>query len=222
MKTDKELKVLVQDELEWDPSFNGENIGVAVKNGVVTINGHVNSWAEKLAIEKAVKRVQGVKAYVEEIDVKIKNAFKRTDEEIAEVALKNLKWNTTVPDDKIVMKVENGWITLEGKVNWNYQKEAAKKALKELMGVRGITNLIEVDTVQNTGDLKEKIRKSFERNAQIDANHIDVQIVGEKVILTGTVQSWAEKKQAEKVVYFAPGVKTVENKIVIEQRQMAF
>lgn len=221
MKTDEDLKQDVLDELEWEPSINATQIGVTAKNGIVTLSGHVDTYGEKLAAEKAAKRVSGVKAVVEEIDVKIPGRDTRTDEDIAQMALNNLKWNTTVPDDRVLLKVEGGWITMEGTVDWNYQKDAAKRAIEHLAGVRGVTNRIQVRSTAHPRDVKEKIRKAFERNATIDAGNVTVQVEGHKVVLSGSVQSWAEKRQAENAAWSAPGVTNVENNIRIEIREMA-
>lgn len=222
MNTDDQLRQKVQDELDWDPSFNGRKIGIAVQEGIVTLNGHVSSWAEKNAIEKAVKRVQGVKAYVENLEVNLPDQFERTDEEIAEIALKHLRWNVHVPEKGIILRVENGWINLEGEVQWNYQREAAKNALKNLVGIKGINNFLKIKNDIKKEDILKNIKSSFERNARIDANQIKIEVEGAKVILKGTVQSWAEKKHAEKIAYYAPGVLEVENKIHIEIPKLVY
>jgi len=221
MKTDSELKQDVLDELKWEASVNEPGIGVAVKDGIVSLSGVVNTYAEKMAAEKAAKRVLGVKAVVENVEVKISGDNKRTDVEIAQVALNNLKWDTMVPKKDIFVKVENGWITLEGKVDWNYQKEAAKNAVQYLFGVRGVSNLIEIKTPIQSDLVKESIKKTFERNAIIDAEKINVRVEGHKVFLTGTVQSWDEQKQANEAAWSAPGVWQVENNLEIKPRQLA-
>ena len=140
----------------------------------------------------------------------------RTDEEIAQTALKNIKWNTNVPEDDIILKVENGWVTLEGKVVWNYQKELAINAVRGLIGVKGVTNLVKVEPAIKPENLKEKIKKAFERNATIDAGNVRVEVIGNKAILKGNVQSWVEKRQAELTVWSAPGILEVENKLEIK------
>lgn len=216
MKSDAILRDDIIDELNWEPSVDSSKIGVAVKDGIVTLSGTVPSFIEKTDAEKAVKRVDGVKAVVQNIDVRLKSTSVRTDEEIAEVALKNLKWNTNVPEDNIILKVEDGWITLEGEVLWNYQKEAAKSAVKGLIGVKGVNNFIKVESKIQPENLKEKIKNSFIRNASIDAENVRVDVVGNKAILKGTVQSWAEKRQAERAVWAAPGIFEIENKLEIK------
>lgn len=216
MKSDAILKEEIMDELDWEPSVDSTRIVVVVKDGIVTLSGTVPSYMEKIDAEKAVKRVDGVKAVVQNIEVKLTSTLMRTDEEIAQTALKNLKWNTNVPDEDIILKVENGWVTLEGKVVWNYQKELAKNAVKGLIGVKGVTNLIKVEPAIQPENLKEKIKKAFERNASIDAGNVRVEVIGNKAILKGNVQSWAEKRQAERTVWSAPGILEVENKLEIK------
>lgn len=190
MKTDLKLKNDVLAELEWEPSINASEIGVAVSKGVVTLTGYVGTYSEKLAAEKAALRVDGVKAVAQEIQVKVSGSLMRTDEDIAESALNRLKWAADVPDEKIKVKVENGWITLNGHVNWNYQREAAKNAVKDLVGVRGVSNLISIDVIAEPFGIKDKIRQAFERNALIDADNVTVKIEGKKAILSGNVRSW--------------------------------
>lgn len=221
MKTDATIKEDVLEELDWDPSIDNTKIGVIVNDGIVTLTGHVNTYAEKVAAEKVARNVYGVKAVVEEIEVKISGSGKRSDEDIAKAALNNLKWNTSVPENKIRLKVEDAWITLEGEAEWNYQKEAARKAVKDLAGVRGVTNLIKVEASIEPQNVKDKIRSAFERNATIDADNVNVRSVGHKIILSGAVQSWAEKKQAESAAWSAPGVTEVENDLSIRVREPA-
>ena len=216
MKSDASLRDDIIEELNWEPSVDSSKIGVAVKDGIVTLSGTVPSFNEKTDAEKAVKRVEGVKAVVQHIDVELKSTSVRTDAEIAEVAIKNLTWNTNVPEQNIMVKVENGWITLEGEVSWNYQKEAAKSAVKGLIGVKGVNNFIRIKSQIQPENLKEKIKNSFLRNASIDAENVKIEITGNKAILKGTVQSWAEKRQAEKAAWAAPGILEVENKLEIK------
>lgn len=215
MKNDARLKNDVIEELQWEPSINSAKIGVAVSNGIVTLSGTVGSYYEKHTAEKVAKSIKGVRAVIEDIEVNLANSLKKSDLDIAEAALNNLEWDITVPHEKIMLKVEDGWITLEGEVNWHYQREAAKNAVKNLTGVKGVTNLVTVKTLVLSRDIKEKIKKSFERNAILDAGKVEVLVNGNKVTLKGTVQSLAEKKQAESSAWAAPGVFKVENKIEV-------
>lgn len=216
MKSDASLRDDIIEELNWEPSVDSSKIGVAVKDGIITLSGTVPSLIEKMDAEKAVKRVEGVRAVVQNIDVKLKSSSIRTDAEIAEVAIKNLKWNTNVPEENVILKVEHGWITLEGEVLWNYQKEAAKSAVKGLIGVKGVNNFIKVKSKIQPENLTQKIKNSFLRNASIDADNVKVEVIGNKAILKGTVQSWPEKRQAEKAVWSAPGIFEIENKLEIK------
>lgn len=222
MKNDSDLKKEVLEELEWEPSIDATKVGVSVNNGIVILSGRVNTHGEKLAAEKAAKRVAGVKAVVQEIEVKISAIHKRNDDEIAQMALNSLKWNTNVPEGRIQIEVEDGWITLEGKVDWFYQKEAAKNAVINLAGVRGVNNRIEIRAAVEIQNVKEKIKRAFERHASIDAGNIKVKIDGRKVILEGSVQSWAEKKQAEHAAWSAPGVTDVVDRLEIKSRELAY
>ncbi len=222
MRTDLELMQNVLDELEWEPGIEASRISVDVKNGLVTLSGFVNSYGEKVLAERAVKKVNGVRAVLEEIEVKILGLNKRTDQDIAAMALNNLKWNTQVPEDKIKMKIEDGWVTLEGKVEWNYQKEATVNAIRTLAGIRGITNRIQVEVKLEPQSIKGKIKSALERSASLDAEHIHVLVDGRKVILNGAVQSWAEKKQAKEAAWAAPGVTAVEDNIEVKLTKMAY
>lgn len=220
MKTDSELKKDVTAELKWDSSINETEVGVAVKDGIVTLTGYLGTYSEKLAAEKAAKRVMGVKAVVQEIEIKISGSDKRTDVDIAKAALDSLKWDSSIPKDAILVKVDNGWITLEGSVQWNYQKLAAKSDVEKLRGVRGVTNLIVIKSAVEPSKVKENIRKTFERNASLDADEINVSVDGHKVTLNGYVQSWDEEKQAKEAAWSAPGVWQVVNNLKIRSREL--
>jgi osmotically-inducible protein OsmY len=217
MKTDQELQTDVMDELKWDPVLTASEIGVSVKNSVVTLSGFVNSYSKKIAAENAAKRVKGVKAVAENIEVRIGTDGQRNDTQIAEAAVNAIKWNTQVPDERIKIKVESGWVTLEGNIDWQFQKEAALNAVKDLTGVKGVTNLITVAPSAIDLSLVEKnIRRALQRNADVEANNIQIKAVGSKVILKGETRSWAEKQEVERAVWSSPGVIEVEDDLLIE------
>lgn len=216
MKTDLEIKEDVLDELEWQPNIDETEIGVTVDKGVVTLTGTVDSYSKKIAAEKAAKRVKGVRAVVENVEVKYGLEYKKTDKEIAKAALDALKWNYSVPDEKITLKVENGWIYLTGEVEWEYQKDAAQRAVQDLLGVKHVSNQITLkQSIQATG-IKEKITKAFERLADVDAQNIEVIVKDHTVKLKGKVHSLAEKEAARKSALYSPGVYKVENELSVD------
>ncbi len=222
MKTDIQIQKDVMDELKWQPFLNSSEIGVAVKDGIVTLSGKVDSYSKKLSAERAAKKVVGVKAVAEDIQIGVSPAYSKTDTEIAEAVLNALKWHTSVPDDKIKIKVENGSVTLEGDVEWEYQRLSARTAIQNLSGVRSVINLLTLKPKLNPIELEHKIELAFRRNATIDASKIDVSTIGNKVILTGKVRSFAESEDAEDVAWAAPGVYAVENKLKIEEPALAY
>jgi len=222
MKNDYQIQQDVINQLKWEPILNASEIGVAVKNGVATLSGIVDTYTKKIIVEKAAKKVSGVKAVALDIQVGVSPIFKKTDSEIAETVLNALRLHTAVQEERIKFKVEDGLVTLEGTVEWDYQRQAAKNSIENLPGVRDVSNLIVVSPKISGTDVKQKINAAFHRSATIDAEKIRVETIGSKIILTGTVRSIAEKDDAEDAVWAAPGVSTVENKLDIEEEIFAF
>ena len=213
--TDLELKKSVEAELNWEPSVNAAEIGVAVKDGVVTLTGRVGSYWEKVAAENAAARVAGVRAVANELEIHLPSSNERTDEDIAQAAVNRLEWSVSVPKDRIKVKVSKGWLTLEGTVDWQYQKTAAEEAVRNLAGVKGVLNHIEVKPQVSKTEVKSAIEAALKRSAEVDAKRITVETDGDKVILRGTVRSWFEREEAERAAWRAPGVRSVDNRITI-------
>jgi osmotically-inducible protein OsmY len=213
--TDLELKKAVEAELDFEPSIDAAEIGVAVKDGIVTLTGRVDSYWAKIAAERAVFRVAGVNAVANDLEVRLPTASERTDEDIARAARNALEWDVLLPSDTIRVAVSKGWVTLEGTVDWQYQKQAAERAVRGLTGVRGVSNLIEVKPHARPTQVKAQIEEALKRSAELDANRIVVETDGDKVILRGTVRSWAEREEAERAAWRAPGVRSVDNRITV-------
>jgi osmotically-inducible protein OsmY len=213
-RTDQEIQNNVLAELKWDAQVQPNEIGVIVKDGVVTLTGWVDSYLKKWSAEEATLRVAGVKAVANDIEVRL--ATERTDGDIAQTAAHALEWDATIPPEKVQATVSKGWVTLKGQVEWQYQREEAERVVRRLAGVRGVTNLIVVKPRVKPEELKKKIEDALIRNAQIDADRITVEIQGTTAVLKGTVRAWAEKKEAERVAWSAPGITQVENRISIE------
>jgi osmotically-inducible protein OsmY len=215
MSEDKNLKQAVLNELDWEPSVDSAHIGVTAHAGVVTLTGHVLSYAEKRAAEKAAKRVKDVKAVAEELEVRLPFNVKNGDEEIALAAIERLKWDTTVPSDAVKVTVEKGFVTLTGEVGWNYQREAAADDVRRLWGVTGVSDLITIKPTPNASNIKDSIITALHRS-WFDPATIKVTAVGGKVHLTGTVETWDERDLAGTTAWAAPGATSVENDIRVD------
>ncbi|HJS54962.1 MAG TPA: BON domain-containing protein [Chitinophagaceae bacterium] len=222
MKNDFQIQKDVTEELRWEPFLNSSEIGVAVKNGIVTLSGQVDSYSKKIMAEKATKRVAGVKAVAEDIQVKILPDFRKTDTEIAEAVLNALKWNSAVQDEKIKIRVEDGVVKLDGQVEWEYQRNNIRSSIENLAGVQTVVNLITVKPKTTPSEIQQRIRDAFQRSATIDAGKITAEVLGSKVILRGLVRSFAEKEDAKAAVWNAPGISTVEDKLEIEESEYVY
>lgn len=215
MRTDDELRNDVEAELRWEPSINGEAITVRVESGVVTLAGEVDSYAQQFAAERATERVAGVRAIAEDLTVRVPRREQRTDSAIAFAVANALRWDVEVPDERVVARVEEGWVTLTGSVDWYYQKAAAERAVRYLTGVTGVTNLVMVAPSVSVAQVKAQIEAALRRNAELDAQRIVVETHEGTVLLRGTVRSWTEKRDVERAAWSAPGVHDVKDELVV-------
>jgi len=215
MKTDSQIQQDVSEELDWEPSVDATQIGVEVKDGIVTLAGHVTSFAEKWNAELAVQRVSGVKALAVEIDVTLPGSSKRNDVDIARAAENILTWTSNVPTDRIKIMVEGGWVTLSGEVDWEYQRQSITRGIRHLMGVVGVSDQISIKPQASLDSIKSGIKAALERRVQSDVQSISVDVLGDCVTLSGPVFSWSERDLAEYSARSAPGVRSVINNITI-------
>jgi len=216
MRTDMDIQKDVIAELRWEPSLRDDDIAVGVRDGVVTLAGFVDSYADKWSVERVVSKVKGVKAVANDIEVKLPSSSTRPDPDIAHAAVQALQWNISVPSDRIRVKVESGWLTLEGEVDWYFEKEAAESAVRHLTGLKGVTNLITVRARPAPSDVKQRIKEALQRGAAFDAEQITVELQGNKAILRGTVRSYAEMRDAARAARNATGVIDIENRLTVD------
>jgi osmotically-inducible protein OsmY len=215
MKSDSEIERDVKEELRWNPDLDATDIGVSVSKGVVALSGFVKSYSEKYEAEMAAKRVAGVVGVANDIEVRLPSVDERPDPDIARDAVSALKLQLPFSSEHIKVVVKNGWVTLEGQVEWQYQKNTAESAVRRIKGVKGVINSILLKPQAEPAQIKNKIMDAFKRNAEVDANRIQIETDGGKVILKGTVRSWLEREEAERVAWSAPGVTKVEDRIVV-------
>jgi len=212
---DRDLKHNVERALEWEPSIDDGDMGVSVEAGVVTLRGNVRSYAEKMTAERVALAVYGVKGVANDLVIHLPNLFQRTDTEIAQAAAAALGWNVMIPRDRVTVTVTNGWLDLLGTVDWQYQKDAAARAVRNLTGVKGVANGVTVKSRVKATDVRTQIEDAFRRSAEIDARRINVNATDGTVILSGNVHSWAERRQAERAAWAAPGVMQVDDRLTV-------
>jgi len=215
MLNNLELQKKVLDALDWEPSLDAASIGVAATGGVVTLTGQVPSYADRWTAERVVKQMSGVKGLANEIEVRLPGDSRRTDTDLASAAVRALEWDVQVPHQQIKLRAADGWITLEGLVEWQFQREAAERAVRHLLGVKGVSNQITLIARVTPADLKNRIEAALKRSAELEARKIRVATKGGTVVLDGTVHSWAERDEAERAVWAAPGVAVVEDHLAV-------
>lgn len=214
--SDASLRRDIIDELDFEPSIDAADIGVAVENGIVTLTGHVPTYSQKVTVEDVVRRVKNVKGIAQEIEVRPIGSNRTADDEIAKRAVNILRWNTPIPEDTVQVKVQKGWVTLTGKVDWFYQKDSAARAVRDLAGVVGLTNQIEIKQHASATDVKKRIEEALKRNAEVEAKAIKVEVLENgRIRLDGKVQAWPERSAAVRAAWSAPGVTSVEDRIAI-------
>jgi osmotically-inducible protein OsmY len=216
MRNDTDLQRDVGIELKWDPKVRDEEVAVVAKGGVVTLGGTVDSYATKYAAVRAAERVVGVMAVADDIEVKLPDSHQRSDTEIAHQVTNALHWNVQVPDKTVKARVENGWVTLDGEVEWEYQRTAAFRSVRDLIGIRGVSNLITIKQAASSFDVSTRIKDALRRQAELDANRIEVAAHEGTVTLRGSVHSWTERRRAEAAAWSAPGVTKVEDRLLVE------
>jgi osmotically-inducible protein OsmY len=215
MKTDEQIRQDVIDELTWEPTLKSSEIGVAVKDGIVTLSGQVDTYTKKIEAEKAVKRVKEVKGIAEDIIVKLPRSGKRTDMDIAESVIRSLKWNTSIPENSVKVKVEDGWVTLEGEVEWEFQKHRAGSIANNITGVKSVINIVAIRSHIKPHRVKEEIRKALERSADIEADSIEIEVENDTVTLSGEARTWYERGEIERAAWKTPGISNVKNYITL-------
>jgi osmotically-inducible protein OsmY len=216
MKTDSEIRDDVAEELDWEPGVKHKDIDVDVNDGLVTLSGVVDSYAKKIYAEMAAERINGVNGVINNLQVDLARHHLRDDEEIASAVKTALRWSASVPDENITVQVNDGWVTLTGDTEWNYQKDKARKIAEDIIGVRGVTNEIKLtSTLPTTSDVKEKISAALKRSLDFDETRVHVEVHGHAVMLTGKVNSISEKNKAERAAWSAPGVKEVQNNLQV-------